>query len=205
MVQSVIGADLLKRSCKNWWDQYLVEFPKKGLLRYTYLDVKIPKDCLSIKDNFMKVVRVFLLKDIEKIGIAGEIIKTAEGFARNFLIPKKLGVEVTPANESSFSHRVKTIEHRKEVVESKTSMLAEKIKGIELVIKRKIHDGEQLYGSISSREIAEELAKQGIAVSNSQVIMDKAIKTKGAHVIVIKLSSKLQPTLKVKIVSDLTA
>lgn len=151
----------------------------------------------------MKVVRVFLLKDVEKIGIAGEIIKTAEGFARNFLIPRKLGVEVTTANESSFSHRVKTIEHRKEVVESKTSMLAEKIKGTEVIIKRKIHDGDQLYGSISAREIADELAqKHGIAVSNSQVIMDKSIKTKGNHTITIKLSSKLQPTLKVKIVPE---
>jgi large subunit ribosomal protein L9 len=151
----------------------------------------------------MKVVRVFLLKDVEKIGIAGEIIKTAEGFARNFLIPRKLGVEVTAANESSFSHRVKTIEHRKDVVESKTSMLAEKIKGTEVVIKRKIHDGDQLYGSISAREIADELAqKHGIAVSNSQVIMDKSIKTKGNHTITIKLSSKLQPTLKVKIVPE---
>ncbi len=153
----------------------------------------------------MKVVRVFLLKDIEKVGIAGEIIKTAEGYARNYLIPKKLGIEVTAANESSFSHRVKTIEHRKEVVESKTSMLAEKIKGLELVLKRKIHDGDQLYGSISPREIVDELAAQGVAVSGSQVIMDKAIKTKGNHTIVIKLSSKLQPTLKVKIVPEATA
>jgi large subunit ribosomal protein L9 len=150
----------------------------------------------------MKVLRVFLLKDVEKVGIAGEIIKAAEGFARNYLIPQKLAVEVTPKNESSFAHRVKTIEHRKEVVESKTSMLAEKIKGTELVIKRKIHDNDQLYGALSAREIVDELSQHGISVSNSQVIMDKSIKTRGAHSITIKLSSKLQPTLKIKIVPE---
>ena len=81
-------------------------------------------------------------------------------------------------------------------------MLAEKIKSTEIVLKRKIHDNDQLYGSISPKEIAEELAKQGISVSNNQVIMDKGIKTKGVHTIVIKLSSKLQPTLKVKVVPE---
>jgi large subunit ribosomal protein L9 len=147
-------------------------------------------------------MRVFLLQDVEKVGMAGEIIKAAEGFARNYLIPQKLAVEVTAKNEASFKHRVKTIEHRKEVVESKTSMLAEKIKGLEIVLKRKVHDNNHLYGAISPKEIAEELAKQGVAVSNNQVIMDKGIKTKGLHTIVIKLSSKLQPTLKVKVVPE---
>lgn len=147
-------------------------------------------------------MRVFLLKDVEKIGIAGEIIKTTEGFARNYLIPKKFAVEVTPKNESSFSHRVKTIEHRKEVVESKTSMLAEKIKSIEIVIKRKMHDNDQLYGSISPRDIADEVAKQGVSVSPNQVLIEKSIKSKGTYPVTIKLSSKLQPQLKVKIVPE---
>lgn len=151
----------------------------------------------------VKMLRVFLLQDVEKIGMAGEIIKTAEGHARNFLIPKKLGIEVTKQNESSFAKRLKTLEKRQEVVSSKTSMLAEKIKGIDLVIKRKMHDDDQLYGSISQREIAEALSKHhGVTVSNSQVVIDKAIKTKGVHTITIKLSSKLQPQLTVKIVPE---
>ena len=151
----------------------------------------------------VKMLRVFLLQDIEKIGMAGEIIKTAEGHARNFLIPKKMGVEVTAQNEGSFAKRLKTIEKRQEVVSTKTSMLAEKIKDLDVVIKRKIHDDDQLYGSISQREIAEVLTKQyGVSVSNSQIIIDKAIKTKGLHTVTVKLSSKLQPQLTIKIVPE---
>ncbi len=150
----------------------------------------------------MKTVRVFLLKDVEKIGLAGEIIKAAEGYARNFLIPRKIGVEVTKKNESSFSHRIKVVEKRKEALDSKTSMLAEKIKGTMVTLKRKIHDNDQLYGSISAKEIADELSKQGISVSNSQVVMVKSIKTKGLHSVIIKLSNKLQPKLKVKIAPE---
>ena len=147
-------------------------------------------------------MRVFLLKDVEKVGMAGEIIKTTEGFARNFLIPRKFAVEVTAKNEASFAHRVKTIEHRKEVVESKTSMLAEKIKGLEVVLKRKIHDNDQLYGSVSAKEIAEELAKQGVSVAPNQVLIEKSIKAKGVYPVTIKLSSKLLPEIKVKIVPE---
>ncbi len=150
----------------------------------------------------MKTVRVFLLKDVEKIGMAGEIIKAAEGYARNFLIPKKIGIEVTKKNESSFTHRIKTVEKRKEAIESKTSLLAEKIKGTNLTLKRKLHDNDQLYGSISAKEIAEELGKKGISVSNSQVIIGKSIKTKGQHSVIIKLSNNLQPKLKLKIVAE---
>ncbi len=105
------------------------------------------------------------------------------------MIPKKLAVEVTAKNESSFAHRVKTIEHRKEVVESKTSMLAEKIKSIEVVIKRKMHDNDQLYGSISPRDIADELSKQGVSVAPNQVLIEKSIKSKGTYPVTIKLSS----------------
>jgi large subunit ribosomal protein L9 len=147
-------------------------------------------------------MKVFLLKDIERVGLAGEIIKTAEGYARNFLIPQKLAIEVTPHNESSLVNRIKIVENRKEVVATKTSMLAEKIKNLELVLKRKMHDGDQLYGTVSANEIVDLLAQKGISVAKNQVEFDKSIKSKGNYSVVIKLSSKLQPVVKLKVISE---
>lgn len=148
-------------------------------------------------------MRVFLLKDVERVGIAGEIIKTTEGFARNYLIPKKFAVEVTDKNEAAFTNRIKVVENRKEAVATKTSMLAEKFKGLQITLKKKIHNGDQLYGSISAKEIADELAKEhGVKVSNSQIVIEKSIKTKGTHVVTIRLSKTLLPTLQVKIVPE---
>lgn len=147
-------------------------------------------------------MKVFLLKDVEKIGMAGEIIKTSEGYARNFLIPKKMGIEVTPHNEASLLNKVKTVEHRKEVVASKTSMLAEKIKSTEIVLKRKMHDGGRLYGSLAPHDIVDALAEKGIMITKSQVIFDKTIKAKGIHTVTIKLTSSLQPQLHVKVVEE---
>lgn len=146
-------------------------------------------------------MKVFLLKDVEQFGIKGEIVSTSDGYARNFLIPRKLAIEVTPENQDSLKHRVKVVEHRKEVVATKTSMLAEQIKSLELILKRKMHEG-RLYGSVSPQEVMDLLAEKGVSVSKSQIEFDKSIKTKGEYPVVIKLSSKLKPTLTLKVISE---
>lgn len=145
-------------------------------------------------------MKVYLKQDVEKIGLAGEIISVSDGYGKNFLLPRGLAVEVTADNEAFYRARQKTVANRKEAVATKTSMLAEKIKGLKLTIARKMHDGEKLYGSIAESEIVDLLAQEGIKVGKSQIIFEKAIKTKGTFPVVIKLSNSLQPQLQVKIV-----
>lgn len=147
-------------------------------------------------------MKVFLLKDIEKVGMAGQIITTTQGYASNFLIPKKLAIEVTPANEAAIASKVKVVEHKKEVVESKTSMMAQRIKSTEVVIARKLHDAGKLYGSIAPSEIVDALAQKGIMVGKSQVEIDKSIKAKGVYSVNIRLTSKLSSSLTVKVVEE---
>ncbi|HEV2916475.1 MAG TPA: 50S ribosomal protein L9 [Candidatus Babeliales bacterium] len=147
-------------------------------------------------------MKVYLKENIERVGMAGEIISVSEGYARNFLIPRGFAVAITDANESFYKTRLKTIEHRKEVIESKTSMLAEKIAHLTVAIKRKLHDDGKLYGSVSQNEIAEALAAQGVHIAKNQVQIDKSIKEKGTYQVTIKLTSRLQPMLKVQVVSE---
>ncbi len=147
-------------------------------------------------------MRVFLLKDIQKVGLSGEIVKVSEGFARNYIISKKLGVEVTDKNEKNFLGKVRVIEERKQVISTQTSMLAEKVKNTEITIKRKTHDNGKLYGAINPAEIVELLAEKGITVSKSQIELDKSIKSLGVHDVTVKLSSKLKPIFKLKIVQE---
>jgi len=146
-------------------------------------------------------MKVFLLQDIERIGIAGEIVKVAKGFALNFLFPRKLAVEVTKDNQDHFKKRERVIEHRKDIIENKSSMLAEKIKAIQIMLKRKTHDDGKLYGSVNPQEIVELLSSKGISISKSQVLFGKSIKGTGVYDVTIKLSSKLQPALSLKVVS----
>ena len=147
-------------------------------------------------------MRVFLLKDIEKVGIAGEIVKVKPGFASNFLIPKKLGIIITLANEGFYKAKVKGVEHRKDVISSKTSMLAEKIKVLTLTLKRKTHDDGRLYGAVSGVEVSDLLAKEGFSVAKNQIEFGKSIKSTGNYKVTIRLSSKLKPQLTFKVISE---
>lgn len=144
-------------------------------------------------------MKVFLKKNVEKIGLAGEIINVNDGFARNFLMPRDLALEVTPATEAFYAKKAKTVENRKAVVATETSMLAEKIKDLKLSLKCKMHDDGKLYGAVGSSDIVDLLAEKGITISKGQVVIEKSIKTKGIHEITIKLSSRLQPVVRLVI------
>lgn len=147
-------------------------------------------------------MKVYLLKDVEKIGMAGEIIKVNDGYAANFLLPRRLAVQITPENEAAYVAKKRTIEKRQEVIATKTSLLAERIKSLEVVIKRKMHDNDQLYGSLSAQEVVDALAAKGFSIAKNQVEFDKSIKTKGAYRVKIKLSTKLQPDILVKVIAE---
>ncbi len=145
-------------------------------------------------------MKIYLLKDIEKIGIAGEIITVSDGYAKNFIFPRKLGVEVTDSNLDFFKNRAKSIENRKEVIATATSMLSEQIKNITLTIKRKLHDDKKLYAAVNPSDIVDLLAEKNIKVSKSQIIFEKSIKEVGVYPVTIKLSSKLQPQMTLKVI-----
>ena len=147
-------------------------------------------------------MKVYLLKDVEKVGMSGEIIKVSDGFGSNYLIPRKLGIEITSNNEQFYKKQVKSVEHRKEVISSKTSMLAEKIHSLKITLKRKMHDDGKLYGSINASEIVDMLAEKGISISKNQVEFGKSIKAKGAYDVTIKLSTKLKPSITVTVVPE---
>lgn len=147
-------------------------------------------------------MKVYLTQNVPQVGMAGEIINVSDGYAANFLLPRKLGVKLTPANEEFYKNKVVQVVHRKEVIETETTMVAEKIKATEIKIKCKIHDDGKLYGAISQNDIVDALEAKGITISKSQVIFDKSIKKTGTHTVTIKISSRLQPQLTVKVVGE---
>jgi large subunit ribosomal protein L9 len=147
-------------------------------------------------------MEVYLRKDIEKIGLAGEIIKVGDGFARNFLIPKGLAVEITTSNKSQYMSKIRKVENRKEAIASQTSLFADKINILSLTLKRKMHDDGLLYGSINASEIVDALAEKGISITKSQVEFNKSIKSKGTYRVGIKLTTKLKASLVVTIVAE---
>lgn len=147
-------------------------------------------------------MEVFMLKDLQSVGLKGQIVKVNDGYARNFLFPKSMAIEVTPANKTELENKSKNITVKKEAIATKTSMLAEKIKSLKVTLPKKFHDEDKLYGAVNANEIVDLLAKEGVNINKSQVKFDKSIKTKGIHEVTIKLTSSLKPKLRVKVISE---
>lgn len=144
-------------------------------------------------------MKVYLLQDVSKVGFAGEIIKVTDGYAKNFLFPRKLGLQVTTKNVKFYESKVTNVEHRKEALSSEQNMFSEKISHFKLTLKKKMHDDNRLYAAVNASEIVDLVAGQGVTISKSQVKFDKSIKKAGEYKVTIKLSSKLQPQLTLKV------
>ncbi|MCL4229631.1 50S ribosomal protein L9 [Candidatus Dependentiae bacterium] len=147
-------------------------------------------------------MKVLLTKDIVQVGMAGDIVTVTEGYFRNYLLPHKLAIEVNERNESYIKNKMNVVERKKEAIETQTSMLAERIKSTQLVLKRKMHDDGKLYGAVNAHEVVDLLAEKGIKVGKSQIEFPKTIKEKGMFDVTIKLSSRLKPTLTLKVVAE---
>jgi large subunit ribosomal protein L9 len=144
-------------------------------------------------------MRVYMLKDVERVGITGQVITVSDGYAVNFLIPRKLAVEITEGNKEFFQQKKQKEQVAVAVLSSKVSMLAERIKTLHITIKERIHDGDKLYGAIGADEVVDLLKQKEITINKKQVEFDKSIKTTGEHKVTIRLSSKLKPQLTLKV------
>lgn len=138
-------------------------------------------------------MKVYMLKDVESVGMAGQIIKVSEGYARNFLIPRKLAAEINATNESFYAAKIKKQHLAAEAITTKMGMLAERIRHLKVTLRKRVHDDGKLYGSVSADEIVDLLSQKEIPVSKKQVVFGKTVKAIGEHRVGIKLSSKLIP------------
>ncbi len=144
-------------------------------------------------------MNVFLLQDIVQVGLKNEIIKVSSGYAKNFLFPKKMALEVTPANEKLYTAKSRLVQNRAAAIESTSSLLGDQIGKLRLKLKKKMHDNDKLYAAINQNEIVDLLKEKNISISKSQVIFDKAIKAKGTFEVTVKLSSKIQPKFTLQV------
>ena len=147
-------------------------------------------------------MKVIMLQDVENVGMAGQVINVADGYAANFLIPRKLAAKGTAGEIAHAQTQVKKTAVDKKVLQSKASMIAERIKNLHLTIKERAHNEGRLYGAVGPDEIVELLKKEGIAINRKQVEFAKAVRSIGEHNVTIKLSSKLKPAFTLKVVAS---
>lgn len=141
-------------------------------------------------------MELMLREDVEKLGRRGDVIKVAEGYGRNYLLPRGLAVPITEANKALIARERKKHEAQvsKEKAESET--LAERISGLRFIAPRKVGEHDVLYGSVTSGDVAEFLKAKGIDIDKRKVLLDEPVKRLGEHDVRIKLHPEVTATLK---------
>jgi large subunit ribosomal protein L9 len=140
-------------------------------------------------------MQVILLERVEKLGQMGDEVKVKDGFARNFLLPHKKALRATKENREFFAGRKAQLEAENLTRKSEAEKIAETLKGKFFVLIRQAGDRGQLYGSVSTRDIAEAITKGGFTVNRNQVPLDKPIKNIG----LIPMAVVLHPEVKVNV------
>ena len=145
-------------------------------------------------------MQVILRDDMDNLGKSGEVVNVKEGYARNYLLPRGLAIKATASD-------VKRVEHEKRVIAARTAKLAKEVQAeadalsrISVSIARAVGEEDKLYGSVTSRDIAEALAAQNVKIDSKKIHLEEPIKTLGMTEVPIKLGRGVNATIKVWVV-----
>ncbi len=147
-------------------------------------------------------MKVILLDNIKGVGKKDEIINASDGYARNFLFPKKLAVEANAENLGKLKNKQASAQHKKDVEKEKAEEIAKKFKDIIVTIKVKAGDNGRIFGGVTAKEISESLKEQfNIEIDKKKIVLNETIKNLGVFNVPIKLFEGITENLKVKVVS----
>lgn len=147
-------------------------------------------------------MQIILREDVPSLGKAGDLVKVANGYARNYLIPRKIAVEATPRNLKALEHEKLLIEHKKRREHRESESLKDKIESISCTIGVKVGEDDKLYGSVTSMDIEEGLKREGVELDRKKIELEEPIRTLGVYTVPIKISPEIQAKLKVWVVKD---
>lgn len=147
-------------------------------------------------------MRIVLTEDIDKLGRRGEIIKVADGYARNFLLPKGKALLATDGNLKTIERQKRRYQVRVAKEKEEMEALARRIAGISCTLVRKVGEQDVLYGSVTAADIAEYLEREGIAVDKRRIQIGEPIKSLGIYSVPIKLHPEVRAEVKVWVVKE---
>ncbi len=148
-------------------------------------------------------MKVILLQDIKSVGKKGQILDASDGYARNYLLPKKLAVIADAQNMNELKTKQEANKYKKDMGTAQAKELAEKMKNYELTFKIKAGDNGKTFGSITAKDIADEFNKKYFAeIDKKKVVLDDSIKTLGVYNIEIKLFEGVSGIIRVCVVAE---
>ena len=147
-------------------------------------------------------MKIILLKDVKGLGVEGDLVNSKDGYARNYLFPRGLAIEATPANLRKWEETNKKLETKKQEEEEEALKLKEKIETLTVTLKGKGGEGGRLFGSITSKDIADGLKSQyKIEIDRRKIELKDNIKVTGLQEVEIRVYPEITAKLKVNVIS----
>lgn len=147
-------------------------------------------------------MQVILKEPLEKLGQIGDVVTVKPGYARNYLIPQGLAYEATPANLRRIEREREQIEKRAAADLATARAQASTIEGVSITFAARAGEEGKLFGSITTADIAEKLAEQGIEIDRRQIVLDEPLKALGVFSVPVRLHAEVRPELKVWVIKE---
>lgn len=147
-------------------------------------------------------MKVILTTEIDSLGLEGDVVNVANGYGRNYLIPKGLALEANNQNMKMMEMQKKKIDGRRLKARETAEKVKEEIKEKVVTIAQKVGEEDKLYGSVTSMDIADEMERMGISIDRRKIILDRPIKSLGEYEVSVKLHPEVTGTLKVVVVAE---
>jgi large subunit ribosomal protein L9 len=147
-------------------------------------------------------MKVILQKDVTNLGDAGDIKEVSPGYARNFLLPRKLVIVADDSSKRAAEHQKKLIKIKKDKRKKQSEKLAESISGMELQIAVQVGEEGKLFGSVTAMDIAKKLKEKGFEIDKRKIVIENPIKQEGEHTVKIKLDEGQTTAVKIIVVKE---
>src|SRR5271169_1730698 len=147
-------------------------------------------------------MEVILREDVEKLGTRGQLVKVASGYARNFLLPKRLAVAASESNKKIVEQERQAHLRREAKVESEAQDLGKMLTSVSITISQKAGENDQLFGSVTSKDIAEALENQGYTIERRKIVLEEPIKTLGEFQVPVRLHREVTAEVTVHVVKE---
>ena len=147
-------------------------------------------------------MEVILRETVDNLGKRGEVVKVADGYARNYLLPRKLALPATEGNKKHVERERKIVEVREAEEKGQAETIAARLATVDITIPRRVGETEALYGSVTGADIADYLRTKGFEIDRRKLILPEPIKMLGEHDVPLKLHREVTVPLKVKVVKE---
>ncbi|MCM8776349.1 MAG: 50S ribosomal protein L9 [Candidatus Omnitrophica bacterium] len=145
-------------------------------------------------------MELILLKDVDKVGLKGDIVRVSDGFARNYLLPRALALRSTRANAKFVEEHKERLLKKRAKEKSWAQTKAEELKNLKLILEANAGESDKLYGSVTSEDIRQALLEKGYKIDKKHIRLEEPIRTLGSHVVTVELYPQVKVSVTVEVI-----